>query len=344
MRIPRNALILTALATAVAATLASAMDPLPRTPPIPADNPQTLAKVELGKALFFDPRLSKSGTVSCNSCHNVMEAGDDDRPNSVGVGGQTGDRSAPTVWNAAFLSAQFWDGRAATLEDQAKGPITNPIEMGMANHDVAVARLRVIPGYVERFAAVFGGEQPVTIDHVAKAIAAYERTLLTPNSAFDRYAHGQKGALSPAALRGKALAEEVGCVACHSGPVFAGPLTEPGAPFLQKFPAYTGNEYVAKYHLADDPGRFKVTQNEDDRGFWRVAMWRNVALTAPYFHNGAVPTLHEAVKVMGKAQLDRELTDAQAGDLVAFLESLSGTFPAQTMPRLPETPGRTLIE
>lgn len=344
MRDVRMALVWTALATALAVSLVSAMEPLPKTPPIPADNPQTIAKVDLGRMLFFDPRLSRSGTVSCNSCHNVMEAGDDDRPNSVGVEGKTGDRSAPTVWNAAFLSTQFWDGRAATLEEQAKGPITNPIEMGMSSHDVAVERLRRIPGYVERFAAVFGGAEPVTIDHVAKAIAAYERTLITPNSAFDRHARGQKSALSAAALRGKALAEEVGCVACHSGPVFAGPLTEPGAPFLQKFPAYLENEYVARYRLADDPGRFKVTQVEADRHFWRVAQWRNIALTAPYFHNGAVPTLHEAVKVMGKAQLDRDLTDAQATDLVAFLESLTGTFPAQTMPRLPEVSGHTLVE
>ncbi len=340
----RRAWIGSALASVMAATLAFAMDPLPKTPPIPADNPQTVAKAELGKMLFFDPRLSKTGTVSCNSCHNVMEAGEDDRPNSVGVDGKTGDRSAPTVWNAAYLSSQFWDGRAGTLEEQAKGPMVNPIEMGMPDHGFVVGRLERIPGYAPRFAAVFGATRPLTIENVAKAIACYERTLITPNSAFDRYARGDKAALSAAAVRGMKTAESVGCTACHSGPVFAGPITTPGTPFLQKFPAYTDNGYVAQYRLADDPGRFKVTKDEADRHFWRVPMWRNVALTAPYFHNGAVPTLHEAVKVMAKAQLGKDLTDAEAGDIVAFLESLNGTFPAQTMPRLPETPGHTLID
>ncbi len=344
MRISRRTWVGALLASLLAATLAYAMEPLPKLPPIPTDNPQTLAKVELGKMLFFDPRLSKTGTVSCNSCHNVMEAGEDDRANSVGVDGKTGDRSAPTVWNAAFLSAQFWDGRAGTLEDQAKGPMVNPIEMGMTNHDLVIGRLAQIPGYMQRFTAVFGGAEPLTIDHVAQAIAAYERTLVTPNSAFDRYARGQKSALSPAAVRGMQKAEALGCAACHSGPVFAGPITEPGTPFLQKFPGYTTNVYVERYHLADDPGRCKVTLDEADRGFWRVAMWRNVALTAPYFHNGSVATLHEAVKVMAKTQLDQDITDADASDIVAFLESLTGTFPAQTMPRLPQTPGRSLIE
>ncbi|MCA9125379.1 MAG: cytochrome-c peroxidase, partial [Planctomycetales bacterium] len=145
-------MVLTSLATSPAL----AFDPLPEAPPVPAANPITPEKVELGKQLFFDPRLSASGTVSCNSCHNVMEGGDDDRPNSVGVAGQTGGRGAPTVWNAAFLSVQFWDGRAPSLEEQAKGPITNPIEMGMASHDLAVGRISRIPGYLDGFEAAFG--------------------------------------------------------------------------------------------------------------------------------------------------------------------------------------------
>lgn len=344
MKAIRYGWVLAGIAMLAAATFAFAMDPLPKSPPIPADNPQTLAKVELGKMLFFDPRLSRTGTVSCNSCHNVMEAGDDDRPVSVGVDGKTGGRSAPTVWNAAFLSAQFWDGRAATLEEQAKGPMVNPVEMGMASHDVVIARLEKIPGYATRFTAVFGGQHPLTIDNAAKAIAAYERTLITPNSAFDRYARGEKGAMSASAVRGMKLAQDLGCASCHSGPAFAGPFTDAGAPFLQKFPAYAASDYVAKYKLADDPGRFSVTKDEADRGFWRVAPWRNVAVTAPYFHNGAVPTLDEAVKVMGKVELDRDLTEPQVADLVAFLQSLTGQFPAQTMPRLPETPGHSLID
>jgi cytochrome c peroxidase len=330
------------VAAGLAATLAWALEPLPKRPPIPPDNPMTPAKVELGKMLFFEPRLSKTGTVSCNSCHNVMEAGDDDRAVSVGIDGKTGDRSAPTVWNSAFLSAQFWDGRAGTLEEQAKGPMVNPVEMGMASHEVVVERLEAIPGYRERFSAVFGGG-PITIDQVAKAIATYERTLITPDSPFDRSMRGDRKALSPAAARGLKVFEAVGCNACHSGPAFAGPFTEPGQGFFQRFPAHEGSPYDARYGLIQDPGRFKVTGNEDDRQFFRVAPLRNVAVTAPYFHNGSVATLDEAVRVMARTQLDCDLTDAEAADLTEFLASLTGRFPEQTMPRLPETPGRTLI-
>ena len=162
----------------------------PQTAPAPADNPTTAAKVELGKMLYFDPRLSSTGTVSCFSCHNVMEGGDDHRPTSIGVHGQVGGRNAPTVWNAAFLSTQFWDGRAPALEDQAKGPPANPIEMGMPNLDAVIDRVRNIPGYKPYFEAAFGAGDVVTMDNAAKAIAAYERTLITPDNAYDRYAKG----------------------------------------------------------------------------------------------------------------------------------------------------------
>jgi cytochrome c peroxidase len=339
-----RAWVVAAAVAALAVATAAAMEPLPKQPPTPADNPTTLAKVELGKMLFFDPRLSRTGTVSCNSCHNVMEAGEDDRPVSVGVDGKTGGRSAPTVWNAAFLSAQFWDGRAGTLEEQAKGPLVNPVEMGMASHDVVVGRLQQIPGYVERFKAVFGGEGTVTIDNAARAIAAYERTLLTPDSPFDRAMKGHKTAMAAAATRGMQTFERVGCGTCHSGPVFAGPFTEPGAGFYQRFPAHEGSPYVERYRFMDDAGRFQVTQAEEDRHLFRVAPLRNIARTAPYFHNGSVATLDEAVRVMAKTQLDCDLSATEATELVAFLESLSGRYPEQTMPRLPETPGRSLIE
>ncbi len=335
----RNTISSLALALAVVGP-ALAMEALPEQPAVPADNPQSAAKIELGKQLYFDPRLSSSGTVSCNSCHNVMATGTDSVRTSVGVEGKVGGRNAPTVWNAAYLSSQFWDGRAATLEDQAKGPILNPIEMAMPDEDTAVEVIRSIPAYVESFKAVFGGDNPVTYDNIAKAIASYERTLITPNSPFDRFMRGDKKALSAEAERGMKLVQDVGCTACHSGPMFAGPASLSfGEPFLQRFPIFLDNEYVSKYQLDADPGRFESTGNEADRHMWRVPTWRNVALTAPYFHNGSVDTLDEAVRVMGKTQLNLDLSEDQVADIVAFLESLTGEIPQQTMPILPMTSG-----
>jgi cytochrome c peroxidase len=319
------------------------LPPLPAQVPVPKENPTSPAKVALGRKLFFDPRLSKTGTVSCNSCHNVMAGGEDNRPVSFGIEGKTGGRSAPTVWNAAFHTVQFWDGRAPTLEEQAKGPLLNPVEMAMPSHDAVVAVLKSIPGYVDEFRKVFGGE--VTIDRFAQAVAAYERTLVTPNSPYDRYARGQKNAISDSAKRGVELVQKVGCIACHMGPNLAGPVKAgAGDGFYRKFPTFPGSEYDAKYKLLDDPGRFEVTKKEEDRNVWRVATWRNVALTAPYFHNGAVKTLDEAVRVMAKTQLNRTLTDAETADIVEFLKSLTGQFPKQEMPRLPATPGQTTIQ
>ena len=323
---------------------ALAMEALPALPPVPADNPLSAAKIELGRMLYFDPRLSVDGSVSCNSCHNVMTSGTDNRPVSVGVKGQHGGRSAPTVFNAAYLTAQFWDGRAATLEDQAKGPVLNPVEMGMPSAQAVEQRLRRIPGYVDRFAEVFGGGDALSFDHVVKAIASYERTLVTPNSPFDRYMRGDKTALSEQALRGMKLVEQTGCTACHNGPNFAGPVALPmGQPFLQKFPTYTNNAYVKQYHLDKDSGRYTVTHKEEDRHMWRVATWRNVALTAPYFHNGAVKTLDEAVRVMAKTQLNKDLSEQVVAEIVAFLSSLAGEIPPQTLPALPQTATMSVV-
>jgi len=337
------AAILSALFVAPLALQAAEWEPIPETAPAPADNPTTEAKVELGKQLYHDPRLSSTGTVACASCHNVMAGGEDYRPVAMGVHGQTGGRSAPTVWNAAFQSVQFWDGRAATLEDQAKGPIANPIEMGMANLDAAVERLKRIDGYQKSFKEVFGGENSVSGDNIAKAIAAYERTLITPNGPFDRYLNGDESALTDQQKKGMATFKEVGCVACHSGVNFSGPSLAVGTPFLQKFPT-NPSEYDAKYKLTDDLGRYEVTKKDTDKHLFRVPTLRNIALTAPYFHNGSVKSLDEAVRVMGKAQLNKDLNKEQVADIVAFLESLTGEFPQQTMPRLPVTAGRTLVE
>ena len=324
--------------------LAADWQALPDKAPTPADNPPSEAKIELGKTLYFDPRLSEHGTLSCNSCHNLMAAGDDNRPNSIGMHDARGGRSAPTVWNSAFYSVQFWDGRAATLEDQAKGPMVNPVEMGMGTLDVAMGRLQKIPGYQTQFAAAFPGEaKPITADNAAKAIAAFERTLITPNSPYDRFVKGEKTALNEQQVRGMDSFAELGCTACHSGANFSGPTLPVGTGFFMKFPTFPGSEFDAKYDLVKDNGRYEVTKQEADRHLFRVPTLRNIALTAPYFHTGTVPTLDLAVRVMAKTQLDKELTDAQAGDLVAFLNALTGEFPQIAMPRLPGTPNMSVI-
>ena len=317
---------------------------MPSRIPIPKNNPQTDAKVELGKQLYFDPRISVTGTVSCNSCHNVMSNGTDSRPVSAGAHGKLGDRNAPTVFNAAFRSVQFWDGRAASLEDQAKGPPTNPIEMGMPSGDAIVERIQAIPGYRKQFAEVFGGSQPVTFDHIAQAIASFERTLVTSDSPYDRFLAGDKNALSPAAQRGLKLMDEVGCSSCHSGPQFNGPAQPMGTGFYMKFPLNSDHPNVGKYNLVADAGRYSVTHQESDRQMFVVQSLRNVEVTAPYFHNGSVKSLDEAVRVMAQTQLDKTLTGGQVQDIVAFLDSLTGEFPQITLPRLPETPNTTLLE
>lgn len=332
------------LISALTAGVAAAADwkPLPERAPAPADNPTTDAKVELGKMLYFDPRLSSTGTVSCFSCHNVMEGGDDHRPTSVGVHGQLGPRNAPPVWNAAFQSAQFWDGRAPSLEAQAKGPITNPVEMGMPRLELAVDRIRRIPGYRPYFTEAFGEDAVIDADRIAMAIAAYERTLITPNSPYDRYVKGDKTALTAKQLRGMQRFADVGCVSCHSGPAFNGPSQPEGQAFLMKFPTYRNNEYVARYKLLEDQGLAAQTGKESDKHLWRVPTLRNLTYTAPYMHNGRVKTLPEAVRVMAAAQLDTRLSDSEVNDVVAFLQALNGEFPEQTMPRLPPTPGSML--
>ncbi len=338
-------MLVPALLMTLAAAASHAQSPwqaLPDTAPAPADNPTTAAKVELGKMLYFDPRLSSTGTVSCFSCHNVMEGGDDHMTTSAGVHGLKGGRNAPTVWNAAFHSVQFWDGRAPSLEEQAKGPPVNPIEMGMANLDAVIARVRFIPGYKPYFEAAFGSGDVVTMDNAAKAIAAYERTLITPGNAYDRYAKGDKTALTAQQARGLEALASVGCTSCHQGPAFNGPSLPAGTGFFMKFPTYEDNAYVVKYKLMDDLGRASVTKDPADQAMWRVPTLRNLEFTAPYMHTGSVKTLPEAVRVMAATQLNKTLPDAQVDDIVAFLVALSGPFPQQTMPRLPPTPGDLL--
>lgn len=324
------------LALIAAVTAVAASENPFSAPATPKDNPTTPAKAKLGKALYFDNRLSINNSLSCNSCHDATGAGHDGKQFSPGHAGKLGGRNSPTVLNAAYMSVQFWDGRAATLEDQAKGPLTNPIEMGMPNHDLVVERVSKIAGYRPLFDDAFGKGSKITIDTIAKAIASYERTLITPGSAYDRFIAGDKAALNDAAKRGLNLVQTAGCLGCHSGPHFAGPAMPLGTGFYQKFPLIPGSDYDKKYQFSADLGRFEVTKSEADKNMFRVPTWRNVALTAPYFHNGSVKTLDEAIRVMGKTQLGKDFTTAEVKDIEAFLVSLNGKPLNEKAPVLPQ--------
>jgi len=248
--------LLLVVAVTQSTLVAQTWQSLPDNVPAPSANLQMPEKVELGKKLFFDPRLSLTGTVSCNSCHNIMEGGDDGRPTSMGINGLTGERNAPTVWNAGFQASQFWDGRVASLEDQSKGPIVAAPEMGMPNHEFALERIRQVPGYKQEFQQVFGTFDSITIDHVAEAIAAFERTLITPGSRFDDFVEGDASALSAEAQQGMRLFDEIGCTECHSGPAFNGWTSQDEAPEFVEFPRFDSS-HVEMYELKKDRGRFE---------------------------------------------------------------------------------------
>jgi cytochrome c peroxidase len=291
-----------------------------------ASNPITPEKIDLGRQLYYDARLSKNHDVSCNTCHLLDQYGVDSAPTSTGHKGQKGGRNAPTSYNAAGHIAQFWDGRAATIEDQAKGPPLNPIEMAMASEEAVVTVLKSIPGYVDGFGKAFPGEaEPVTYDNMAKAIGAFERKLVTPD-AFDRFLGGEDAALTDDQKKGLATFMEVGCTTCHAGPYLGGQMYQK-AGLVQPWPNQA------------DAGRFDVTKNEADRMMFKVPSLRNIAKTGPYFHDGSVADLGEAVKMMGKHQLGKELTDEQTQSIVSFLGALTGTIPADYIakPALPES-------
>ncbi|MDH5255859.1 MAG: cytochrome-c peroxidase, partial [Gammaproteobacteria bacterium] len=306
--------------------------PIPAQPPVLPGNPASPARVELGKMLFFDPRLSASHTISCNSCHNVGLAGVDVAEKSIGHKWQKGGRNSPTVFNAVFNTAQFWDGRAKDLEEQAGGPMVNPIEMASPK-DHVTEQLRGIPGYVAAFKAAFPGEaSPVTLANAQKAIAVFEATLITPNASFDRYLKGDASALNAAQTAGLKLFIDKGCAACHNGINVGGGryapfgiVEKPGAELLP--PA--------------DKGRFAVTKTAGDEYVFKVPTLRNIALTAPYFHSGRSWDLGQAVRVMADSQLGLPVTDEEAGKIVAFLGALTGDQPKLVYPVLPPSVAAT---
>ena len=331
----RYLITITMTASVVLATTASANDlrdraleifhPLPSTVPAVPGNAATPEKIELGKALFFDPRLSASGVFSCASCHNLATGGDDNMETSVGHGWQTGPRNAPTVLNAVLNEAQFWDGRAEDLAAQAKGPVQASVEMANTPEN-AVATLQSMPLYTEWFAQAFPADaDPVTFDNLARAIEVFEATLLTP-APFDAWLNGDDLAMSADAQAGLELFMDKGCATCHAGVNVGGQgyypfglIEKPGADILPE----------------GDKGRFAVTETADDEYVFRAAPLRNIGLTAPYFHSGKVWDLKVAVDIMAESQLGEELTPEETDQIVAFLDTLTGPVPAVTLPVLP---------
>jgi cytochrome c peroxidase len=279
------------------------------------------AKVELGKKLFFDPRLSLSGWISCNSCHNLSMGGSDNLVSSIGHGWARGPINAPTVLNAAYNLAQFWDGRAVDLKEQAGGPIANPGEMA-SNHTLAVQVLGTIPGYVREFAAVYG-EQDISIDLVTDAIAEFERTLVTPDSRFDLWLKGDDSAITEQEKAGYELFKLTGCIGCHNGPAVGGTA-------FQKMGSFNRFE-------TDNParGREELTGERVDRMRFKVPVLRNIELTYPYFHDGSRHTLEEAVDTMVWVQLNRRFSEDGRSKVVAFLKTLTGKQPDFALPQLP---------
>jgi cytochrome c peroxidase len=273
-------------------------------------NPLTDAKVDLGRMLYYDTRLSKNRTVSCNSCHDLASFGDDGLATSKGIDAQLGGRSAPTVYNAAIHIAQFWDGRAADVEAQAVGPILNPIEMGMPDEAYVLRVLKSIPGYVEAFAKAFPEDpESVTYANVGKAIGAFERKLMTP-SKFDDFLKGDEKALTDAEKHGLNLFLTTGCTVCHNGMGVGGHL-------YQKLG-------LVKEWPTKDLGRFAATKNEADKYFFKVPSLRNITETAPYLHDGSIASLEEMVAKMAEYQLGRTISAEDTKAIVAFLGSLKG--------------------
>ena len=293
--------------------------------PVAPPKSVNLGMVELGKKLYFDPRLSKSGFISCNSCHNLSMGGTDNIRTSIGDKWQQGPINSPTVLNSSLNLAQFWDGRAADLKEQAGGPIANPGEMAFS-HTLAIDMLASIPAYQREFKLVFGKDK-VDIDQVTMAIAEFEKTLVTPNSRFDQYLLGNKTAMTKDELAGYKLFNESGCVACHNGPNLGGNS-------FQKMG-------VVEPYKGNVEGRAAVTGKDADRFNYKVPTLRNVELTYPYFHDGMSDTLGQAVDVMGRLQLGKKFTKTENEQIVSFLKTLTGEQPIFRLPILPPSSDKT---
>jgi cytochrome c peroxidase len=317
-----------AVALALAATSAWAStvrdEPIKPIEPYVSERPEL---VELGKKLFFEPRLSMSGIISCNTCHNLSRGGTDNLKTSIGHKWAAGPVNAPTVLNSSLALAQFWDGRAANLQEQAAGPIQADIEMGMP-HGLALQVLQSIPGYVEEFEAVFGSTE-ITLDMVTEAIAEFEETLVTPNSRFDQWLMGSDDALTEDEVAGYKLFKASGCTVCHNGPAAGGTSFQ--------------RMGVIEPYQSTSPveGRAAVTGVDADRFSFKVPTLRNVEYTYPYFHDGEARTLEEATDIMGRLQLGRVYEEQEINQIVAFLKTLTGDMPQLTLPILPPSSNDT---
>jgi cytochrome c peroxidase len=321
---------------------------IPETPPALPGEPATPEKLALGKMLYFDPRLSEANDVSCSTCHNISMGGGGGLAPAMGHSGQLGGRKAPTVLNAVFNKSQFWDGRAADLKEQVVGSVManpkarltarggammgSPAEMSAAKQH-AIEQLKSIPGYVEAFKKAFPGEaDPITYDNVARAIAVFEATLITPDAPFDRWLRGDDNALSEEQKQGLKIFVDKGCSNCHNG------INIGGAMFARFGVAESpGPEFLPP----DDWGRFAVTKNLSDKYVFKVPGLRNVELTAPYFHSGHAIDLKQAIAVMGSSQLGQKLSDDETGRIAAFLKSLTGREPEVVLPILPPSVAST---
>ena len=303
----------------------SVFKPIPVSPPDLAGNPATPEKIQLGKMLYFEPRLSKSALISCNTCHNVGMGGVDFQETSIGHGWQKGGRNAPTVLNSVFNIAQFWDGRAPDLMSQAKGPIQASVEMNNTSEQV-VKTLNSMSEYVVLFNKAFPGqEDPVTFDNMAKAIEVFEATLITPGAAFDKYLGGETAALTLQEKEGLKLFMDKGCSGCHGG------MNMGGSGY---FP-FGVVERPADEITAGDKGRFTFTGSSKDQYVFKSPSLRNIALTGPYFHSGRVWDLQEAVSIMGSAQLGISLTPSDTKKIETFLRATTGIQPKVIYPILP---------
>jgi cytochrome c peroxidase len=305
--------------------------PIPSTPPRLEGNPLSPEKIELGKMLYFDPRLSSSALISCNTCHNIGMGGDDYQETSTGHGWQKGPRNAPTVLNSVFNLAQFWDGRAPDLKEQAKGPVQASVEMNNTP-EMAVKTLKSMPGYIEAFKHAFPYEKdPVTFENMASAIEAFEATLLTPNCRFDMYLRGNSSALTSTEKIGLRLFMDQGCSACHGG------INIGGAGYF----AFGVVDQPGEGIMAGDVGRSKVTGTKSDEYVFKSPTLRNIVLTPPYFHSGKVWGLREAVAIMGSAQLGTSLTKMDIDKILAFLDATTGDQPVVDYPILPASTDST---
>ena len=305
-----------------------------------ADNPVTEEKVELGKMLFYDPRLSLSGFVSCNSCHNLATYGVDNLPTSLGHRWAVGPRNSPTVLNAALHSTQFWDGRAADVEEQAQGPILNPIEMAIPNEGFAVERIASMPGYVELFEQAFpDAAEPVTYVRIADAIAAFERTLTTPDR-FDDFLRGDLEALTEHEIAGVQTFINYGCAGCHGGAALGGSVMARFGMVEAYWEATREFVTIDSPTMPMDVGRFAVTQDAADLYVFKTPSLRNITRTYPYFHDGSVWSLEDATQIMARVQLGREIAPDDMAALLAFYETLEGEIPAHAL-QLPVLPAST---